>query len=73
MALGTQEGSHLPFENEQPSALGLCPRLRSTSPTLTEAVALYAIPGYSQDSQIGGFLENTLNPGFFCLWHIFHY
>lgn len=67
-ALGTQELSYLSFKDEQPSALNLCPRLSSTSPSLTEAVALYAILGFSQDSQTGDFLgKKTLNPGFFFL------
>lgn len=74
MALGTQELSHLSFKDEQPSALGLCPRLSSTSHSLTGAVSLYAILGFSQKSQTGGFLGNkALNPGVFFLWHISHY
>lgn len=65
MAWDMQQGSHLPFKDEQTLALGLWPRLSSTSPSLAQAVALYAIPGFSQDSQSGGFLENkTLNSVF---------
>lgn len=56
---------YLPFEDEQLSALGWWPRLSSPSLSLTQAVALCAVAGFSQDSPIGGFLENkTLNPGF---------